>query len=399
MNLAQSYSVSLERRRFLLSMSLSIGFYAILLGFGALLGILIPLTKTMKTPDNIPLIVDIQGGGPGSPFAGGSSGINSGNIANAAPSASSANDVAVNAMGEQKPQVKSTDMAKVVKPAAVEPAIQPKTAQKAPVTVVKPDNSYLASALTTKAPSQNAPVDVQATTTTTEQPWIPGPRAPGSRVSSVSSSVFVPGQGNVQVSPNSEASAGGSAGTSLSGYGAGGGGGGFGSSFGIGTGSGGGGGGVVGQNIRVPFYYSLPLPQDVPASFFDRIPDLVATQAGVVETSQSRQRTFLSLYRYEGSEYRLKSGGKEDQYLRDKVWKILDDSGYDLTRDNYTRGRSFLPVVIQYMVTKDKQLKNVQIAQSSGDPEIDQGVMNGFMRSSFWNKSGETNIGQITFHF
>ncbi len=57
------------------------------------------------------------------------------------------------------------------------------------------------------------------------------------------------------------------------------------------------------------------------------------------------------------------------------------------------------PVVIGFSITKDRQLRGVEILQSSGDPEIDAAVLYGFKRASFWNKSGDTIQGRFVYRF
>lgn len=212
------------------------------------------------------------------------------------------------------------------------------------------------------------------------EPWTPsGTRGPGSRVSSTSSSQLVPGVGEVPfASGNSttirKSEKGNSVETTL-----------------------GGAGGTVGQSIYEPIYMNLPMPRTVSDAVYQAIPDLVVPPNTVLYTAQARQKAFRNYYEKDGDFWRLRGDVPHDQ--REPLWGILEDAGYNISRADYKSGKNLSPVVIGFTVTKDKQLRGVELLQSSGDPEIDSAVLYGFRRASFWNKTGDSVPGRFTYRF
>ena len=155
--------------------------------------------------------------------------------------------------------------------------------------------------------------------------------------------------------------------------------------------------GTVGHNIYSPVYYNLPLPKTVSTSIYNAIPDLVLPPNQIIYTAQARRRAFISYYEFDGTAYRLKVDEPLDQ--REPLWQILEDAGYDAANADYKQGRTLLPVVIGFIITRESHLKNIEILQSSGDEVIDKSVLYGFKRAAFWNKTGETVPGKFTYRF
>ncbi|HNX73492.1 MAG TPA: hypothetical protein PKJ53_04885 [Spirochaetales bacterium] len=150
--------------------------------------------------------------------------------------------------------------------------------------------------------------------------------------------------------------------------------------------------GTVGHNIYVPVSDFMPLPSSVPASVFERA---IANEKP--ETASQRKRDFLSCYELKGDTYVMKKAVPLEK--RSLIWPLLDDGKYDMSLAEYKKGKTLSPVIIGFTITKDNQLKDVQILQSSGDPELDLAVQYGFTRASFWNKTGETVPGKFTYYF
>ncbi len=252
-----------------------------------------------------------------------------------------------------------------VQPAAVQPpVVQPP--------VVQPVVAQTPPAQPVPAPEPE-PVPAPA-------PYIPPPRLPGSRISSSSSSVQVPGQGDVpwskgtSVTKITKSEKGNSSETAL-----------------------GGAQGTVGHNLYVPIYANLPLPKTLPLSIYEAIPPLTQPPNTIIYTAQERRKSFLLFYEFDGSAYRLKSDVPLDN--RERLWQILEDAGYDATRAEYKQGRTLMPVVIGFTVTKDNHLRGVEVLQSSGDTDVDKAVVYGFKRAAFWNRTGETVPGRFTYRF
>ncbi|VBB39879.1 hypothetical protein TRIP_E230062 [uncultured Spirochaetota bacterium] len=210
------------------------------------------------------------------------------------------------------------------------------------------------------------------------EPWVPGQGEQGSHISQTSTMLYVPGKGLVPYSGDTvtirKSEKGSSSDTTL-----------------------GGSQGTVGQNIYQPIYSSLPLPQTVPVSVFNAIPDLIMPPNIIIYTAQARKRAFTTYYELDGSAYKLKADVPLEQ--REPLWQILEDAGFDPAKTDYRVGRTLKPVVIDFTVTKANQLRGAEVLQSSGDPKIDEAVLYGFRRAVFWNKTGENIPGRFTYRF
>ena len=361
-----SFAEIQEKKRKLSSAGITAGLYCMAFGLGILFGILKPQEQAFS---NMTILVNLAGPEAPKPGLGSlhASEVSEETLAQEAPAPvkTASKDTKIEA-----PKVKSA-----VKPVE-KTAPEPKTVSTAPTgatgAVPVPENLS----------QEGAPGLPQETATAApipEEPWVPGARGPGSRVSASNSSVNVPGQGEVPWTEGNsvtihKAEKGMASDTTL-----------------------GGAQGTVGHNIYVPVYWSLPLPRIVPASVYSDIPDLVQPPNTVIYTAQARKRAFSRYYEYDGASYKLKADVPLDQ--REPLWQILEDGGYDAANADFKQGRTLMPVVIGFTVTKDKQLRGVEILQSSGDPEIDKAVLYGFKRASFWNKTGETVPGRFTYRF
>ncbi len=255
-------------------------------------------------------------------------------------------------------------------PPAPTPQVKTQTPQPAP----KPAPPPIPSSNVEPTPAPITPAVQQPV-----EPWVPGQRGPGSRVSSSETSVLAPGEGQVpwgtgQETRISKSEAGNSVETTL-----------------------GGSSETVGQSIYVPIYLSMPLPATIPASLFNAIPNEIIPPNTIISTADARKRAFLNYYSKSGDEYRLTNAVPIE--VREKMWEMLEDAGYNVVKADYKSGKTLNPVVIGFSVTKDKQLRGVELLQSSGDPDIDQSVLYGFKRASFWNKSGETIQGRFVYRF
>jgi len=154
---------------------------------------------------------------------------------------------------------------------------------------------------------------------------------------------------------------------------------------------------TVGQSLYVPIYLNMPLPSVVPVELFNAIPNEIIPPNTLVASAESRKRAFLNYYTRSGNAYRLTNPVPLE--VREKLWEMLEDAGYNLEQADYKAGRTLNPVVIGFSITEDRQLRGVELLQSSGDSDIDEAVLYGFKRASFWNKSGETIQGRFVYRF
>lgn len=362
---ALSYELREERKRRLVSAGVTAGLYALGLGLGVLLGILNPQEQAYS---NTTVVLNLTG--PATPELG---------LGSVNPS-----DKGEKAQDIEPPAPAKTAQAEAAKldEPKVKAVDKPKEASSPPPAVPRPTPAAQPSDTPeVAAPNQNAgaPTASPPPEPAPPEPWVPGERGPGSRLTSTNSSVLVPGQGSVPFAKGNptvikKAERGNSSETTL-----------------------GGAQGTVGHNLYVPVYSNLPLPREVPASIFENIPDLILPPNTVIHSARARKQAFLAYYEYADGVYRIKNDIPLDQ--REPLWQILEDAKYSVDQADYKQGRTLMPVVIGFTVTRDNQLRGVEVLQSSGDPEIDRSVVYGFKRAAFWNKTGETVPGRFTYRF
>jgi hypothetical protein len=236
----------------------------------------------------------------------------------------------------------------------VEPVVEPAPTPQ-PATPLPP----------TPAQPVTQPEPVPSTTSTTipipVEPWIPGQKPSGSRITGDSTTIAKAEKGNAM-----ETTLGGAQGT-------------------------------VGQGIYVPIYLSLPLPRELPAGILAKIPAQIIPPNTVMYTAEARQRAFREFYELSGGVWKLKAPVPLE--MREPLWGILEDAKYDAAIADYKVGKNLMPIVLGFTVTRDLKLKNVELLQSSGDPVIDESVVYGFKRASFWNKTGDLVTGKFTYRF
>ncbi|TXT49830.1 MAG: hypothetical protein FD137_564 [Spirochaetes bacterium] len=365
MRKALSYELREERKRKLVSLGVTVGLYALGLGAGILLGVLNPQEKAYS---NTTVVLNLTG--PTTPELGLGSVTPSdkGEKAQEIEPPAPAKTAQAEAARLDEPKIKAIEKPKeATSPAPAVPSSSSATSASASTEIVAPAQNVGAPA--TSPPPEAAP----------PEPWVPGERGPGSRLTSNNSSVLVPGQGSVPFARGNptvirKAERGNSSETTL-----------------------GGAQGTVGHNIYVPIYSNMPLPREVPAGIFQNIPDLIQPPSTVIHSARARKQAFLAYYEYADGVYRMKNEVPLDQ--REPLWQILEDAKFSIDQADYKQGRSLMPVVIGFSVTRDNQLRGVEILQSSGDPEIDRSVVYGFKRAAFWNKTGETVPGRFTYRF
>lgn len=403
MKLAQDYAESQDRRRWVLSILLTVALYLLAGGVAFVVNLLSPPEELVLS--NKTVVVDLQGpikekSGRGSIYP---SDVGEEGETVALPSAASAQPSASNS-AKTAPKT----AAPVSKPAAPKPAA-PKAATEKPaptpqsqpvqekrtspldlvsaVEETKPSTEKETTQTAQKPAATTQPAEAlstapqaqasgqTATQAEEEQPWSPsGPRSSKSGQTGANQFLYVPGQGMVLWGEGNsyivrKAERGSGIETAF-----------------------GGAKGTVGHNLYVPVSDSMPVPESIPASIYDK--GAVKQSA---ETAAQRKRDFLTYYELKGDTYVLKKPVPLEK--RGLIWPILDDGKYDMTKADYKQDKNLTPVIIGFTITKDNQLKDVQILQSSGYPDLDRAVEYGFKRASFWNKTGETVPGKFTYYF
>ncbi len=363
-----------DRRRFAASFGLTVLLYSLFVGGGILATIFMPKQIIMA---NKTVIVNLIGPEAAHPGLGSITPQSEGEDK---PIAST--PVAPKTAKVEKKPVPAKPKPAPVKPKPVKPAvakqIPKKTATTIPVAEVKPepkvepvvepvptpDSPAPAQPETPVQPvTQPEPVPVTPATTIPipVEPWIPGQRPSGSRITGDSTTIAKAEKGNAM-----ETTLGGAQGT-------------------------------VGQGIYVPIYLSMPLPRELPGGILAKIPAQIIPPNTVMYTAEARQRAFREFYELSGGVWKLKAPVPLE--MREPLWGILEDAKYDAATADYKVGKNLMPIVLGFTVTKDLKLKNVELLQSSGDPVIDESVVYGFKRASFWNKTGDVVTGKFTYRF
>lgn len=388
----KSYAEKHEKKRWAVSVSLTAVLYIAVFSAGLLIGYLYPEEKYLS---NITVNVNIPGDESAEPGLGSVVASEKGEEAEQAPPPARAESVPApksdkaeppQAKTPEKPEPKTPERkpalaAQAPAPKQETPAAPPKKSDQNAMAAPpeKTAQSVDAQPAVPSPPIAEAKAPAPAAPAEAPVPWIPGERGPGSRVSGTNSSVYVPGLGEVPWSSGDlvtirKAEKGNSMETKLGGM-----------------------HGTVGQSLYVPISDCMPLPVSIPAKVFEAIPDQVQPPNTVIYTAQARKKAFLMYYEPAGASYRAKADIPVSQ--RGPLWQMLEDAGYDSANAEYKSSRTLAPVVIGFTVSKDRQLKGVEILQSSGDPEIDRLVLYGFKLAAFWNKTGETVAGRFIYRF
>jgi outer membrane biosynthesis protein TonB len=159
-----------------------------------------------------------------------------------------------------------------------------------------------------------------------------------------------------------------------------------------------GGSGRIGRSLYVPIVLYMPLPYEVPASYYEAIP---SEKSGFAD-ADARKKTFLGYYAKEGESYIL----KRPIPLADRptFWLMLEDARYPLKRADYKKDKYLRPVTVRFRVGSTKGgaspvLLDVELKKSSGYSDIDEAVLFGFKQAAFSNDSERAVWGTFTYAF
>ncbi|MCE5255731.1 MAG: energy transducer TonB [Spirochaetaceae bacterium] len=390
MKFALDYAGTQERKRWILSFVLTAAFYLLIFVIAFVIQLMSPPEELVLS--NKTVVVNLAGPeklktGLGSIYPSDVGEEGSTVEAPAAPPALPKASVPTKTAPQKTPEKAKTEVAQA-KPAqtAPQPQAQPETRTsplemvsqvdtKPPAADQEASQTAAKSTQTVSAAEEQQPAAQAQPPAEPESPWAPsGPRTSKSGQTGANQFLYVPGQGMVPWGEGNsyivrKAEKGNGMETAF-----------------------GGSKGTVGHNIYVPVADSMPLPSTVPVSVYEK-----GALRQSAEAATQRKRDFLSYYELKGDSYVMKKQVPLEN--RGLIWPILDDGKYDMTKAEYKQGKNLSPIIIGFTITKDNQLKDVQILQSSGDPEIDRSVEYGFKRASFWNKTGETVPGKFTYYF
>jgi hypothetical protein len=158
------------------------------------------------------------------------------------------------------------------------------------------------------------------------------------------------------------------------------------------------GSGKIGRSLYVPIYLYMPLPKVVEKFVYDAI---LASKDGL-QTAERRKLEFRAFYEQSGNAWQLNSQPSFD--ARPGVWIMLGDAGYSISKADYKAGKDLKPVVLRFRVSaslanQTPTLLAVEVASSSGYPELDEAVSFGFKQAAFFNGSNLNVGGQFTYWF
>lgn len=160
------------------------------------------------------------------------------------------------------------------------------------------------------------------------------------------------------------------------------------------------GAGIVGRGFYVPIWLFMPVPNELPASTYEAIPD----RQGLPGTAAERKALFASAYEKKGDAWVLKRFRQPDYELRQALWIMLEEAGYDVKNAEYKAGKYLRPVVILFKVSApgtgvEPMLEAVHIESSSGYSTIDTDVLYGFKKAQFYNSGASSINGRFTYRF
>jgi len=162
-------------------------------------------------------------------------------------------------------------------------------------------------------------------------------------------------------------------------------------------------GGQAGRNLWTPIYLYMPMSHSL-----DQI--LLAQATGDPSLGITAEDDRRLLLRY----YRKTSDGRLELKVplvpldeRPDLWIALERMGYDLSRAEYKTKWSLDPVEIHFTVSSSDtnnggsrvELIDLTIEKSSGIPQIDQAVLYGLTRSSYYNDSERELKGRFVYRF
>ncbi|ADN01885.1 hypothetical protein [Spirochaeta thermophila] len=147
--------------------------------------------------------------------------------------------------------------------------------------------------------------------------------------------------------------------------------------------------GKVGRSIYVPIYLYMPLPSQLPRFVGENMVKDLRSKA-----------LFLRYYQEAGGAFSLVEQPPLDD--RPDLWDALKGAGYDIGQAEYRHRPGLRPVTIQFSVdshTRGSTLLAVTLVSSSGYSDIDEAVLYGFSRATFFNNTERPIKGSFTYRF
>lgn len=147
--------------------------------------------------------------------------------------------------------------------------------------------------------------------------------------------------------------------------------------------------GKAGRSLYVPIYLYMPLPRSIDASVAGKVP-------------AEHRENFFRFYSRSGETWALSRDVPVAE--RDDLWMSLEEGGYDFSKADYLDGGRLKPLTLSFVVTQavgrtQPRLEAVNVTSSSGDPQVDEAVVYGFRRASFFNATDGTISGTFTYRF
>jgi len=147
--------------------------------------------------------------------------------------------------------------------------------------------------------------------------------------------------------------------------------------------------GLVGRNWWIPIYMYMPLPQYIKKNVINSVKgdDEIADKPGS-RTAEYKKDFLKNYYKLIGDEYYLYNIPAKEE--RPQIWSILEDGNYNIKNAEYKKGRNLRDVTITFTISaveNEAMIEDAQINRSSGYGEIDEAVLYGFLKASFYNSA------------
>jgi hypothetical protein len=151
--------------------------------------------------------------------------------------------------------------------------------------------------------------------------------------------------------------------------------------------------------MYVPMWLNMPLPLTVEDRMYQAIP---ADSSGYF-SAQSRKEAFRKYYEKSGNVWRLKKQPHFEE--RDPIWNMLEEGGYDISKAEWKAGRDLKDIELSFVITppnafsRKAVLTSLVLLSTSGNKEIDEAVLYGFKRGTYFNNTSAPVEGRFVYRF
>jgi len=151
--------------------------------------------------------------------------------------------------------------------------------------------------------------------------------------------------------------------------------------------------GVISRSFGDEIFLYMPLPRTISAQLMARV------TGPSYRIGMTRQDLIKQYYREVNGEFFYETEPLTGDVQA--VWDYLITAGYNYKNADYKSDGYLRPVVITFTISGDPRpvLLDVKLITSSGNPEVDRAVLEGFQSATFSNSSNRNIKGRFTYRF